>query len=94
MASLSSSPAPTRSYPERTIELEEALADIHSRIRNAIPAEMGRTPTLIAVSKYKPVSDVLACYDAGEHDFGENYVQELVDKAAQLPGDIQSAPSN
>ncbi|EGO24343.1 hypothetical protein SERLADRAFT_337532, partial [Serpula lacrymans var. lacrymans S7.9] len=45
--------------------------------------------TLLAVSKYKPASDVLACYEHGQRDFGENYVQELVEKAEQLPVDIR-----
>jgi pyridoxal phosphate enzyme (YggS family) len=45
--------------------------------------------TLIAVSKTKPVEDIKALYDHGHRDFGENYVQELVDKAAQLPTDIR-----
>ncbi|MBX9785218.1 MAG: YggS family pyridoxal phosphate-dependent enzyme [Chitinophagaceae bacterium] len=45
--------------------------------------------TLVAVSKTKPVSDILELYELGQRDFGENYVQELVDKAAQLPKDIR-----
>lgn len=44
---------------------------------------------LVAVSKIKPVSDIKALYDLGQRDFGENYVQELVEKQAQLPGDIR-----
>ena len=44
---------------------------------------------LIAVSKTKPVSDILDLYNLGQRDFGENYVQELVDKATQLPKDIR-----
>ncbi len=45
--------------------------------------------TLVAVSKTKPAADVQALYDLGQRDFGENYVQELVDKEAQLPKDIR-----
>jgi pyridoxal phosphate enzyme (YggS family) len=44
---------------------------------------------LVAVSKTKPVEDIKALYDLGQRDFGENYVQELAEKAAQLPGDIR-----
>jgi PLP dependent protein len=44
--------------------------------------------TLVAVSKTKPADDIKALYDLGQRHFGENYVQELVDKAAQLPPDI------
>ena len=45
--------------------------------------------TLVAVSKLKPVSDIMELYDLGHRDFGENYVQELVDKSSQLPKDIR-----
>jgi len=45
--------------------------------------------TLVAVSKLKPASDIQEMYDLGHRDFGENYVQELVDKATQLPQDIR-----
>jgi pyridoxal phosphate enzyme (YggS family) len=44
---------------------------------------------LVAVSKTKPVEDIRALYELGQRDFGENYVQEMVDKAAQLPADIR-----
>lgn len=43
---------------------------------------------LVAVSKTKPVEAIRELYDLGHRDFGENYVQELVDKQAQLPSDI------
>lgn len=45
--------------------------------------------TLIAVSKLKPASDIQKLYDLGQRDFGENYVQELVEKQSQLPADIR-----
>lgn len=44
---------------------------------------------LVAVSKTKPVEDVQEAYDAGQRVFGENMVQELVDKYEKLPKDIQ-----
>lgn len=44
---------------------------------------------LVAVSKTKPVEDIQQAYAAGQRIFGENYVQELVDKQAQLPSDIE-----
>jgi hypothetical protein len=43
---------------------------------------------LIAVSKTKPNEDLQALYELGQRAFGENYVQELVDKEASLPKDI------
>jgi pyridoxal phosphate enzyme (YggS family) len=45
--------------------------------------------TLIAVSKTKPVEDILQAYQEGVRDFGENYVQELTEKQSQLPADIK-----
>mgnify|MGYP004687970525 FL=1 len=52
----------------------------------------GRNPeevSLIAVSKTKPVSMLQEAYDAGCRDFGENKVQEIMDKIDQLPSDIR-----
>ncbi len=45
--------------------------------------------TLIAVSKMQPLQNIQKLYDLGHRDFGENYVQELEDKAAKLPKDIR-----
>ncbi len=45
--------------------------------------------TMVAVSKTKPLDDILELYDFGHRDFAENYVQELVTKAGQLPKDIR-----
>jgi uncharacterized pyridoxal phosphate-containing UPF0001 family protein len=39
---------------------------------------------LVAISKLKPASDIKALYDAGHRHFGENYIQEMVDKAAAV----------
>lgn len=56
---------------------QKILKDVHSS-----KAE------LIAVSKTKPVSDIQTLYELGHRDFGENYVQELMDKQPQLSADI------
>jgi pyridoxal phosphate enzyme (YggS family) len=56
---------------------------------NSIRAELGDRVVLVAVSKTKPIEDIKALYDQGQRDFGENYVQELVDKQPQLPADIR-----
>src|ERR1700679_3418200 len=55
---------------------------------NEIIEELGNKVTLVAVSKTKPVEDIQELYNLGQRDFGENYVQELVDKEAELPKDI------
>lgn len=54
-------------------------------LRTEIPSSV----TLIAVSKTKPVSDLSVAYATGQRHFGENKVQEMVEKAAQLPTDIK-----
>ncbi len=48
-----------------------------------------RKISLVAVSKMKPAMEVQKLYDLGQRDFGENYVQELVEKAGHLPNDIR-----
>jgi len=45
--------------------------------------------SLVAVSKIKPASDIKTLYELGQRDFGENYVQEMTEKAALLPADIR-----
>jgi pyridoxal phosphate enzyme (YggS family) len=45
--------------------------------------------TLVAVSKTKPAEDIRVLYELGQRDFGENYVQELIEKKPQLPTDIR-----
>lgn len=55
-------------------------------------AELGRDPKgvlLVPVSKTKPQENIMELYDAGWRHFGENYFQEILDKAAALPKDIQ-----
>ena len=67
----------------RSAEVQQQLAEIKSRVQQ-IAGGRDREPTLVAVSKYKPAADIQACYDTGHRHFGENYVQELVDKAEQV----------
>ena len=54
-------------------------------LKSTLPASV----TLIAVSKTKPTRAILEAYNTGHRDFGENYVQELVDKYEHLPKDIK-----
>jgi len=60
-------------------------AEIYKRMLK----ELGKDFQLVAVSKTKTAADILALYALGQRDFGENYVQELVDKQQQLPSDIR-----
>jgi hypothetical protein len=54
-------------------------------IKNSLPENV----TLVAVSKTKPNEMILEAYEAGQRDFGENYVQEMISKFEQLPKDIR-----
>jgi len=61
----------------------KAMIDTESNARATEPV------SLLAVSKLKPASDIQILYDHGVREFGENYVQELVEKAELLPSDIK-----
>ena len=61
------------------------IKDNLSALIQSIPS----TVTLVAVSKTKPVASLLEAHQAGQRDFGENKVQELVNKQAELPKDIR-----
>lgn len=54
-----------------------------------IQSTLPQNVTLVAVSKTKPKEDIQTLYEAGHRVFGENKVQEMVDKYEQLPKDIQ-----
>ena len=63
---------------------------VNSELYKEISSELRQiNVTLVAVSKTKPVEDILELYQLGQRDFGENYVQELVEKYDQLPKDIR-----
>ncbi|KAI3695190.1 hypothetical protein L1987_78179 [Smallanthus sonchifolius] len=67
-----------------------ALRSVFLRVRQAAE-KSGRHADdvrVVAVSKTKPVSLIRQVYDAGHRCFGENYVQEFIEKAPQLPQDI------
>ena len=67
--------------------VKENLAQVRENIKRACE-KTGRNPeqvTLISVSKTKPVSMLEEAYAAGSRDFGENKVQEIMDKYPQLP---------
>ena len=71
--------------------IQENIEEVKKRIRETCEG-CGRNTEdvkLIAVSKTKPVSMLMEAYDCGCRDFGENKVQELVDKWEQMPKDIR-----
>lgn len=68
---------------------EQIVANFKSVSQTIEAARKGRKVQLIAVSKTKSPTCVQALYDVGQRTFGENYVQELVEKAPYLPSDTQ-----
>lgn len=61
---------------------------IQNNLRS-IQASIPKNVTLVAVSKTKPVSDLMEAYEAGQRIFGENKIQEMTDKWETMPKDIQ-----
>jgi len=62
-----------------------SIAENLNHIKEHLPEHV----TLVAVSKTKPVKTILEAYNAGQIIFGENKIQEMVDKYTELPKDIQ-----
>ena len=63
------------------MSIAQNLLQIKSHLPNHV--------TLVAVSKTKPVADLLEAYNAGQRIFGENKIQEMTEKWEQMPKDIQ-----
>lgn len=71
--------------------IKEQLNEVRKQMEEAC-LRSGRSPkdvTLIAVSKTKPLSMLLEAYEAGARDFGENKVQEILEKQPQMPPDAR-----
>lgn len=69
--------------------VSRAIADVLQRVAAATQRAARQRPVrLVAVSKTKPVEALREAYDAGQRVFGENYVQEILDKAPQMPADV------
>jgi pyridoxal phosphate enzyme (YggS family) len=67
---------------------DKKMTNIASNIRS-IKQQIPASVKLVAVSKTKPVSDILEAYNCGQRSFGENRVQELIQKKDFLPSDIE-----
>jgi len=63
------------------VNIQENLLQLKSELPSHV--------TLVAVSKTKPISDLMEAYDAGQRIFGENKIQEMADKYEEMPKDIQ-----
>lgn len=62
-----------------------SIHDNLKKIKSSLPNHV----TLVAVSKTKPVKDIMEAYNAGQRIFGENKIQEVVEKHEQMPKDIE-----
>jgi PLP dependent protein len=62
-----------------------SIKDNLLKIKSTLPEHV----TLVAVSKTKPVADLMEAYNAGQRIFGENKIQEMIEKWEQMPKDIQ-----
>ena len=73
-----------------SVDIAANLQHVKDRVDAASAARTeNKTPVrLVAVSKTKPIELLQSAYDAGCRHFGENYAQELVEKAPQLPDDV------
>ncbi len=60
-----------------------------SKNLDLIKSNLPKHVTLVAVSKTKPIADILSAYHAGQRIFGENKIQEMTTKHTELPKDIQ-----
>ena len=63
------------------MNIREKIVEIKKQIPEGV--------TLVAVSKTKPIEDIMQAYDEGQRVFGENKAQEMKEKQALLPKDIQ-----
>ena len=62
-----------------------SISENLNRIKSSLPEQV----TLVAVSKTKPISDIMEAYNAGQRIFGENKIQEMVEKHDIMPTDIE-----
>ncbi|GGC92315.1 YggS family pyridoxal phosphate enzyme [Flavobacterium lutivivi] len=62
-----------------------SIAQNLNNIKSQLPSHV----TLVAVSKTKPVADLMEAYNAGQRIFGENKIQEMTEKWQQMPKDIE-----
>ncbi|CAO3638515.1 unnamed protein product [Mucor hiemalis] len=70
-------------------EREQEIVSSLTQIREEVEKLRGNNPArLVAVSKYKPAEDIEYATKTGQTHFGENYVQELVEKSQKLPSNI------
>jgi PLP dependent protein len=86
-----STDASENQIPNLDADIAANIQDVKSKIKdvlleNNLPEDSVR---LVAVSKTKPIPHLMAAYNTGQRHFGENYAQELLSKAEEMPKDIK-----
>ena len=71
------------------VSVADGIKDVMRRIEEASQRSGNKRTRLVAVGKTKPLEAVLEAYQVGHRSFGENYVQEIVEKAGKAPEDIK-----
>jgi PLP dependent protein len=84
LAAITTSIRTMSSQASRDEIIKSSLSSLLSTINTVAPSAR-----LVAVSKYIPTNDIKTAYQAGQRHFGENYIQELITKSAELPEDIK-----
>ncbi|MBL4608388.1 MAG: YggS family pyridoxal phosphate-dependent enzyme [Pseudomonadales bacterium] len=68
------------------IDIQHNINATHQRIKQASVQQGVEPPILLAISKTRPASDIVVAFEAGVRHFGENYLQEALEKIAALEG--------
>lgn len=74
-----------KSFRTDNIKITMSIKENLKNIKSSIPEHV----TLVAVSKTKPISDLMEAYHAGQRIFGENKIQEMAEKHENMPKDIE-----
>ena len=75
---------------KETSETQDMFKKIQEKVANALKnSTLTSYTSLVAVSKKQPLEKIQAVYDLGHREFGENYVEEFVEKAEKMPQDIK-----
>ena len=71
------------------VDVAACLRSVYARVAAAATSGPSKDVSIVAVSKTKPVPLLMEAYNAGHRQFGENYVNEIIEKAPVMPADVQ-----
>lgn len=79
----------TLAYSTLPSSIQGSFAQVCKNIEDAAAKLKASNVRLVVVSKTKPLESLKEAYDAGARHFGENYIQEMCEKAPQMPDDVR-----